>query len=116
MYGIAIDDMNSPLVSIAMSYFGKPFRSVSIEMLRLAGKLIEQGDEVMIIDDLSVGSSIDAYEEGFKDMRRRKPNIDKIFKFFRWKPKYSLDDTLKDIIRYEQDIKNKGSTSSFMGN
>ena len=47
-----------------------------------------------------------AYEEGFEDMRRRKPSIEKMIKLFKWQPKYSLDDTLRSIIKYEQDSMN----------
>ena len=44
-----------------------------------------------------------AYEEGFEDMRRRKPSIEKMIKMFKWQPKLSLEDTLRSIIKYEQD-------------
>lgn len=43
-----------------------------------------------------------AYEKGFEDMRRRKPNIEKMAKLFKWQPKYSLDDTLSSIIKHEE--------------
>ena len=46
-----------------------------------------------------------AYEEGFEDMRKRKPNIDKITKLFKWKPDHSLDDTLRSIIKYKPTIR-----------
>ena len=45
-----------------------------------------------------------AYGEGFEDMQRRKPNIEKMFKMFRWQPRHSLDDTLRRVIEYEQDL------------
>ena len=40
----------------------------------------------------------EAYNEGFEDMMRRKPNIKKMNDFFNWKPKSSLDSTLRNII------------------
>lgn len=43
-----------------------------------------------------------AYEEGFEDMRRRKPNIEKIVELLKWQPKHSLEDTLCSIIEYER--------------
>jgi UDP-glucose 4-epimerase len=42
----------------------------------------------------------EAYEEGFEDMRRRRPCIEKIFRLFGWKPAYSLNTTLSSIIKY----------------
>ncbi|GBE05958.1 MAG TPA: NAD-dependent epimerase/dehydratase family protein [Nitrospirae bacterium] len=41
-----------------------------------------------------------AYEEGFEDMLRRVPDLSKIKKLIRYKPKYSLKDILKDTIEY----------------
>jgi len=41
-----------------------------------------------------------AYENGFEDMMRRKPNLSKIRKYCGWYPRTSLDDTLKVIIRH----------------
>ena len=42
----------------------------------------------------------DAYEEGFEDMRNRKPDLSKIKKFIEYKPKYDLDQVLEKIINY----------------
>lgn len=39
-----------------------------------------------------------AYDAGFEDMMRRKPNLDKIYKFVKWQPTVKLDQTLKNII------------------
>ena len=46
-----------------------------------------------------------AYGKGFEDMQRRKPNIDKISKMLNWHPKYTLNDTLRSIIKHEADKK-----------
>jgi UDP-glucose 4-epimerase len=43
----------------------------------------------------------DAYAPGFEDMRRRVPSIEKIAKFLGFKPRFSLDDTLRRVIDYE---------------
>lgn len=40
----------------------------------------------------------EAYEEGFEDMRKRVPDLTKIKKIIGYKPQYSLDDILKDVI------------------
>ncbi len=42
----------------------------------------------------------DAYEEGFEDMRQRKPDLTKIIKFINYKPAYDLDKILERIIDY----------------
>lgn len=44
----------------------------------------------------------EAYEEGFEDMQRRKPDISKIQKAINWKPTYSLNETLEEIINFEK--------------
>ncbi len=44
-----------------------------------------------------------AYEKGFEDMRHRKPDILKIKKFIGFKPKYGIDDILKDVIEYYEE-------------
>ncbi len=41
-----------------------------------------------------------AYKEGFEDMYRRKPNIKKIQKILNWKPKYDLNESLKQTINF----------------
>ncbi|RIL00100.1 MAG: hypothetical protein DCC75_14055, partial [Proteobacteria bacterium] len=43
-----------------------------------------------------------AYSEGFEDMSRRMPSTEKLNSLARWKPSYSLDDTLRSIIDYEK--------------
>jgi len=42
----------------------------------------------------------DAYEEGFEDMRQRKPDLTKIKKFIDYQPRYGLDKILEHIIEY----------------
>ncbi|KQC06914.1 MAG: nucleoside-diphosphate sugar epimerase [Candidatus Cloacimonas sp. SDB] len=42
----------------------------------------------------------DAYEEGFEDMRQRKPDLTKIKNFIGYQPKYGLDKILEHIIEY----------------
>mgnify|MGYP001029783928 CR=1 FL=1 len=41
-----------------------------------------------------------AYEEGFEDMRRRVPDIDKIYALIGWEPKVDLDGILQQVIAY----------------
>ncbi len=42
----------------------------------------------------------DAYEEGFEDMRHRKPDLTKIKEYIDYKPKFNLDQILERIITY----------------
>lgn len=44
----------------------------------------------------------EAYGEGFDDMQRRKPNIEKIYNHIAWKPELSLDETILQVIEYEK--------------
>lgn len=41
-----------------------------------------------------------AYDGGFEDMMRRKPNISKVYKYIRWKPNTTLTQTLQHVITY----------------
>lgn len=45
----------------------------------------------------------EAYGEGFEDMQKRKPNIEKMFRMFKWQPRHSLDDTLLSVIKHERE-------------
>ena len=41
-----------------------------------------------------------AYEKGFEDMRHRRPDISKLRKAIDFRPAYSIDDILRDVIDY----------------
>ena len=43
-----------------------------------------------------------AYAPGFEDMQRRVPNIDKLYNLTAFQPKFTLDDSLKGIITYQE--------------
>jgi UDP-glucose 4-epimerase len=45
----------------------------------------------------------EAYEEGFEDMQRRIPDINKINKLIGFKPTYTLPEIIKDIVKYLKD-------------
>ena len=52
------------------------------------------------------------YEEiypdgGFEDMRRRVPSIDKIYKLIKWKPTFSLEEIIKEVIKFKKVIQNQ---------
>jgi UDP-glucose 4-epimerase len=44
-----------------------------------------------------------AYEAGFEDFRRRVPSLDKIRSTIEWEPTMPLDDTIDQIIAYQQE-------------
>jgi UDP-glucose 4-epimerase len=45
----------------------------------------------------------DVYGDGFEDMRRRVPSIEKAKRILGWSPRKSLDDVLRDVISYYRD-------------
>jgi len=44
---------------------------------------------------------------GFEDMRRRVPSIDKIYKLIKWKPTFSLEEIIKEVIKFKKVIQNQ---------
>ena len=44
----------------------------------------------------------EAYESGFEDMPRRVPDLTKVEALIGYRPRYSLDDILKQVIEYFQ--------------
>ena len=70
-------------------------KAITIENLaKMVKRAVRSKSEIQYI------SYDKAYEEGFEDMRRRVPDLRKIKKIMGYKPKYSLDDILKDVIDY----------------
>jgi UDP-glucose 4-epimerase len=53
-----------------------------------------------------------AYESGFEDMPRRVPDLTKIINLIGYKPRYSLDDVLVDVI---EGVRNALSTADMAG-
>jgi UDP-glucose 4-epimerase len=48
-----------------------------------------------------------AYEDGYEDMMRRRPDIRKVERLVGWRPTRSLDDILRDVIAFERDARPK---------
>ncbi len=46
----------------------------------------------------------EAYAPGFEDMRRRVPDLEKIYNLIGYTPRYTLDDTLKRVILFEREL------------
>ena len=63
----------------------------------LAGKV---KDAVNSKSDIQYIPYDEAYEEGFEDMMRRVPDLKKLHSITGYKPRYSLDDILRDTIEY----------------
>jgi UDP-glucose 4-epimerase len=57
----------------------------------------------------------EAYAPGFEDMQRRVPSIDKIAALIDYEPKYTLDDTLLRVIKYEKNLLASGDEASSEG-
>lgn len=51
----------------------------------------------------------EAYSPGFEDMRRRVPDLEKVYQLIGYKPTFSLDDTLKRVVDFERQQINKHS-------
>ena len=43
---------------------------------------------------------IDMFGNGFEDMMRRKPNINKMNEYFDWRPTVSLENSINQIIKF----------------
>jgi len=80
-----------------------------IAILALAKKILRLSREVtgkiLREDDIIFIPYEQAYAAGFEDMQRRVPDISKIQNLVGWRPKYTLEQTLTEIIRH---IREKG--------
>jgi UDP-glucose 4-epimerase len=52
-----------------------------------------------------------AYGDGFEDMRRRVPALDKVRRLVGWRPRRTLDDILRDVIASFQESGVRGQAS-----
>lgn len=69
-----------------------------ISILDLAKKVIKltgSSSKIILVSHKRV------YKEGFEDMARRVPDISKIKKLIGYKPKHTLEESIKEIIKYE---------------
>jgi UDP-glucose 4-epimerase len=70
-----------------------------ISVLSLAERVVElTGSE----SEIQLIPYSEAYEPGFEDMRRRRPDISKIARAIGWRPERSLDDVIDDVVRFQQ--------------
>jgi UDP-glucose 4-epimerase len=66
-----------------------------ITILDLARRILARADSQSEINLIPYAQ---AYATGFEDMRRRVPDIDKIFAAIGWQPGIELDQTLDEVI------------------
>jgi UDP-glucose 4-epimerase len=69
-----------------------------ITILELAAKIIERADSTSRI--LLVPYE-EAYDDGFEELGRRKPDISALCELIGWRPERSLDEALDDVIEYQ---------------
>jgi len=70
-----------------------------VSMLELAHRVISitgSSSQIQIIPYAQ------AYEEGFEDMMKRRPDLDKIKGLIDFKPQHNLEQIIKDVTQYEQ--------------
>ncbi len=70
-----------------------------ISMRDLALRVVELAGSRSQISYVPYGS---AYAEGFEDMRRRVPSIERIQRLLGWAPSTDLDQIIRDVISFEQ--------------
>ena len=95
-----VDDVVNALIILGLSEKanGEVFNigsSDEISILNLASKIIGITNSK---SKIKLVPYTEAYGKGFEDMKRRKPNIDKIKNNFQWEPKISLYESLLQII------------------
>jgi len=73
--------------------------TTEISIYELAQKVIALTDSQSQIELVPYD---EAYAPGFEDMHRRVPSIEKIAGLIGYKPRYSLEDTLRRVIEFEQ--------------
>jgi UDP-glucose 4-epimerase len=68
-----------------------------ISMLSLAKTVIAQKK---LKSQIKLIPYTDMFGNGFEDMMRRKPNINKMNKYFNWRPTVSLENSINQIIKF----------------
>jgi UDP-glucose 4-epimerase len=100
-----VDDVVCALVklmALGEPAYGEVFNIGSqeeVSILSLADRvraLTDSGSEIEVIP------YDQAYEQGFEDMPRRYPDIDKIRAAVGWEPTHSLEDILRDVVSFHQ--------------
>lgn len=72
-----------------------------ITINRLAERVRELADSTSEIEHVPYD---EAYGKGFEDMRRRTPDISKLHQFIGYRPTYTTDDIIREILQYRQTV------------
>ena len=100
-----VQDTVRALVDVALlgdTAYGEIFNvgtEHEISVLSLAERVIELTGSDSEIQCIPYA---EAYEPGFEDMRRRRPDVSKIARAIGWSPQRSLDDVIDDVMCFQQ--------------
>jgi UDP-glucose 4-epimerase len=73
--------------------------STEIPIIELARRVIEHAESDSQIDFVPYE---DAYEDGFEELGRRKPDTTAIRELTGWRPELTVDDAIKDVVAFER--------------
>jgi nucleoside-diphosphate-sugar epimerase len=73
--------------------------STEIPIIELARRVIEHAESDSQIDFVPYE---DAYEDGFEELGRRKPDTTAIRELTGWRPELTVDDAIKDVVTFER--------------
>ena len=73
--------------------------ATEIPIIELARRVIEHAESDSQIDFVPYE---DAYEDGFEELGRRKPDTTAIRELTGWRPELTVDDAIKDVVAFER--------------
>ncbi len=83
--------------------YGEVFNIGATEEISIRGLAERVKEATGSSSEITLVPYEEAYEEGFEDMLRRIPDIDKIGRVLGWEPTRDLDTILADVIAYERE-------------
>jgi UDP-glucose 4-epimerase len=83
--------------------YGEIFNIGSTEETTIAGLAERVREATGSSSEIAHVAYDDAYEEGFEDMQRRVPDIEKIGELLEWRPTRDLDAILADVITHQRE-------------
>jgi UDP-glucose 4-epimerase len=75
--------------------------TVEVPIIELARKVIESAQSESRI---TLVPYVDAYDDGFEELGRRKPDTTKLNELTGWRPSRTIDEAILDVIAYEQSV------------
>jgi UDP-glucose 4-epimerase len=91
-----------PRLLASTSSYGQVFNTGSTEEVSIMELARRVRDRTESQSEIVTVPYDKAYREGFEDMRRRIPSIEKIGNHLGWRPQRTLDATLDDVIEFER--------------